>query len=498
MKKFYAFLWVIIIPQFLFAQNHRDDIALIVNSICFGCDVEAQTQETMKSAYYAFFTTELEKNALFKVVNRDITDESIISLGKYFDDKDPGFLYWVNYTEKLREQSKGIGANYLVLIDIFNYTDKVTREGEIYFRFKIIKTESNKMVTFTIKRDQVFKSEKQFREFVSEMMNSVSYEMLDNIDEVWNTSFFIKSAEGNNLIIQPYSVFPLNEFQKINWHEWKQHDIGGQTFFEVLDFGGCKITGWENGSIFIRTQMDFSKHDLQKIWGTLKPNYLLSNSGSFPISFVELPFNEMKDGMINFKINTLIYDAIKATTQYSLVQISSKDLVYAEKEKQKGEEFIDGKTIEQNNSSKCDYILTAKDLGSNLEMYKVKLDFISVSTGEILKTTIIETSPTKFSKELSNWLHGLIMPPCRVEIVGSEVNVFTIVTTTLTNDFKYQIIEMRKVEMGDKIENIRVPLATLNLKKKYGQKIVFEIEEILEEDFVRINKANTYYLSVMQ
>ena len=128
MKKFYAFLWVIIIPQFLFAQNHRDDIALIVNSICFGCDVEAQTQETMKSAYYAFFTTELEKNALFKVVNRDITDESIISLGKYFDDKYPGFLYWVNYTEKLREQSKGIGANYLVLIDIFNYTDKVTRE----------------------------------------------------------------------------------------------------------------------------------------------------------------------------------------------------------------------------------------------------------------------------------------------------------------------------------------------------------------------------------
>jgi hypothetical protein len=241
--------------------------------------------------------------------------------------------------------------------------------------------------------------------------------------------------------------------------------------------------------------MDFSKHDLQRVWGNIKPNFGLSNYGSFHVSFVELPLNT-SDGIINFKINNSIYEAIKTTKQYSLVQLSSKDMVYAEKLIQRGDEFIDGTTIEQYNSRKGDYLLIAKNLGSSDEEYKTKIDFIKISTGEILKTKIIEASPSNFSKELSDWLFALLMPPCKVEVLGREINVFTNVRTFVKDYYKYQIIEMREVKLGSKTENIRVPLAVLKLKGQYGQKIVFEIDEILDEGYKKININNTYYLGI--
>lgn len=476
------------------AQNFRDDIAVVVNSTCFNCNLSEELQETMRSAYYAFFTTELEKNELFRVVNRDITDESIFGLGKTFNQEDPGFSYWVNYTEKLKAQSKGIGANYLILIDVFNYTDIKTQKGEIYFRFKIIQTETNGMVTFTIKRDQMFKSEDQFRTSVKGMITSVSDEMMEKIDEVWNTAFGIVNANGKKLTIQPFTLFPLSKSQKINWFEWEEHNVGGQSYFEVRSLGDSKINGWKDGLIYVTTETDFSKHDLQKVWGNIKPNYGMSNYTAFSVSFVELPVDQSNTDIINFIINSNIYNALENLPKYNLMQISSKELVYAEKEIQKGEEYIDGKTVNQYNARKSDYIIIAKNLGSNTDRYKVNLNFISTSTGEILKETVIESSASMFSSEVSNWLYTHIMPQCRVELNGKKVSVYTNVRTTIKSNFKYQIIEMREVILGNSTETVRVPMAKLKFKEQFGQKIIFDVEEILENDFKKVKNSNDYYL----
>jgi len=496
MKKFNVlFIVLFVITHFhTHAQIFRDNIAVVVNSTCFNCNLNEELQETMRSANYAFFTTELEKNELFRVVNRDVTDESILGLGKTFNHEDPGFSYWVNYTEKLKEQSKGIGANYLILIDVFNFIDKKTLKGEIYFRFKIIQTETNGLVTFTIKRDEIFKSEEQYRTSVKEMLNSVSYEMMEKIDEVWNTAFGIVNAKGKKLTIQPFTVFPLSKSQKINWFEWEEHIVGGKSYFEVRNLGDSKITGLKEGSIYVTTQIDFSNHDLRKVWGNIKPNYGLSNYSAFPVSVVELPIDQSNDGIINFKINSMIYNALESLPKYNLIQISSKELVYAEKEIQKGEEYIDGETVKQYDSRKSDYIIMLNNMGSSADKYKVNIDFISTSTGEILKSKVIESDPTSFSSEVSNWLYTHIMPPCRVELNGKEVYVYTNVRTSIRNNFNYQLIEMKEVKLGNSTEIVRIPLATLKFKEQLGQKIIFEVKEILENDFKKVKNSNDYYL----
>jgi hypothetical protein len=497
MRKLIILFLVLCFQQVSVAQNYRDNIAVIINSTCFNCDLDAALQETMRSAYYAFFTTQLEKNELFRVVNRDNTDESIIGLGKSFNEEDPGFAYWVDYTEKLRQQSKGIGANYLILLDVFKYTNKISLKGEIYFRFKIIQTESNAMVSFTIKREEEFKSEKQFRKSVKEMINSVSNDMMEKIDEVWNTTFGIISANGKNLTIQPYSVFPLNSFQRVNWFEWEQHDIGGQSYFEVRNLGDSKITSWDKESIFVTSKMDFSKHDLQKVWGNIKPNYRINNHASFPVSYVELPLEDAENGIVNYKINTSIYDALESLPKYNLVQISAKELVYAEKDIQKGEEYMDGSTVDQNSSRKSDYMIVVKDLGSTVGKYKINVDFLSSATGKVLKTETFETSPEKLSNEFGNWLYARIMPPIKFEVQDKNVIVYTNVRTTIREDFQYEIIEMREVKMGSKTESVRIPLVTMKLKEQLGQKIVFSIDEVLEDGFKKVVTNNTYYLGAV-
>ena len=498
MKKIILICLGAFVSCFLNAQSSRDNIAVIVNATCFGCNIDKELSETIRSAYYAYFTSDLEKNELFKVVNRDNTDESIVGLGKMFAETDPGFKYWVDYTEKLKEQSKGLGANYLMLIDIFNYGNKTTGEGNIYFRFKIIHTESNAMTTFTIGRKiNKFKDEQKFREETRELINSVSLEMMEKIDEVWNTTFAIVDMKGKKLTIASYTVFPLSEYQKINWFEWEEHMVGGQAYYEVRNLGKSKITGWEKkGSIFITTEEDFSSHDKQKIWGNIKPNYGMSNYTAFPTSFIEMPLESSDNGVVNFEINTKIYNAINQMPKHSLVQIASKELVYAEKNIQKGEEYMEGSVVDQNSSRKSDYIIKATDLGSSPEKYKVNIDLISSSTGKVLKTTVIDCTPGQFVNEVYEWLFVRIMPQCRVERSGNTVNVYTNARTTITDNFKYQLIEMRKVQMGSKTETIRVPLASLKFKKQLGQKIIFQLDEVLDDGFKKIDPSVIYYLGV--
>ena len=190
----------------------------------------------------------------------------------------------------------------------------------------------------------------------------------------------------------------------------------------------------------------------------------------------------------------MIYNALESLPKYNLIQISSKELIYAEKEIQKGEEYIDGETVKQYNARKSDYIIIAKNLGSNTDQYKVNLDFISTSTGEILKTTVIESSASMFSSEVSNWLYTHIMPPCRVELNGKEVYVYTNVRTSIRNNFNYQLIEMKEVKLGNSTEIVRIPLARLKFKEQLGQKIIFEVKEILENDFKKVKNSNDYYL----
>ena len=479
----------------------RDKIAIVVNYMCDDCNLGKESIEKMNSAIYAWHVLFLEKQQLFQVVNRGATESSIIQLNTISETrygKGVADTLWAKYVNNLKEKSKGIGAKWLLMIDNINL--KINKEVKTYYRYKIINVENNLMYTFSIdikSTSNLNKTPEQWKDDIKESLSQLRKDLSKEIDRNWNTSWQLKSINGKNFLGLLYSLSPAPIGMYVYWFEWKEYSVGSDKYCQIKKLGSSTLTGRNKEGMTLTSENNLDVKDINKVMGQIYDGLRLTNDEAYPLSVLEFKLTQDDKCFVNYDLNTQLYDAIRMSPQFFLIQIEEKDIVYAEKNIQKGEEFLDGSTVKQSNSSKGEYLLLCNDLGSTLEKYKVELKLVNKATGIIIKNIIIDCLPKDYKHEIAVFLNQVLMHQCRIIRNGSKsIDVFTHVRLNMHNDVEYNIVEMRKIELQGKTESIRVPLAKIKLIEQLGQRASFKIIEVLDAKFNDIKETNTYFLSL--
>ncbi|PHR72547.1 MAG: hypothetical protein COA67_04685 [Lutibacter sp.] len=121
-------------------------------------------------------------------------------------------------------------------------------------------------------------------------------------------------------------------------------------------------------------------------------------------------------------IQNKVIEAFNFTNRYNIVDRTNYEKIIAEKELQKSEDFIDGKTVEQNNFEGAEQIVTGaisqvnivKKYTETSYYYDCSISFslqvIDVSSGQILASEIIKPKQSFMGGVLSSSLGGSSTP----------------------------------------------------------------------------------------
>jgi len=489
------------------------------------CNYTAKETLTQQAMAHVVWASILTKNCLFDVVNRDNTDEmSKIfteysfyldkhlkkhNTGKSASDMDKKRLKeW----KDIKEKSISIGAEYIFIVDQFDY--RVRDQKITSYRVKVIHTQSNMMIVFTIRPETSIPagislnstgvSAEELKKIVQRQVKEIKEQVVSKLGESWfNTSWGLMSIKrGKKVRAGQTSMSPQPVGLKVYWYTGATDVVGGETYHYVNKRGESEIIKWsKEDGVTLRTEEKFEDSDIGVVWGKIGaiedrsltwPNY-----AQYTSSFIEI---KQADNLSFFEIqqiNTLIYDAFYESDFFLLIDVTEEDHIIAEElELQKSEEYLEGSTVSQTGAMNSQYGFYVNDLGSDKNRVKIELRCIDKATGEISKVFQIDEKLSDFKDKVIECLNSVMFHVCRVRMINKkELYVYNLNKSTLFKKFNYQLVSFDTMDVGGEETSIRIPLANLKLIETSGQKSRFKILEMLDKKkFKKIKESDELYI----
>jgi hypothetical protein len=483
--------------------QYRDKVAIIVTPVTFinstlSPEKIAAEQKLRSGATYLMLVRYFEANKSFQVLSRDQTDFSVEAVAKINSKRGKDNSFWVGYTQKMKEKSKGIGANWLIMVDEFDHWKGAVQE--VYYQFKFLQVQTNQLIVHTIRLENSIDTTKTTIDQIKKTAHLQVIETLTEVgkelDKIWGIIWSPSKIQGKNISASANLPTTADIGDEVLWFQWVQHVVGGETYYEIIKHGSSKLAQQNaDGTIGIKSKNNLASLDPKSLLGKFYDEISLANTGKTLVSYLELEEEDLADGYIRFDINSGVYQAIKENREFYLVQLGEKDHVYGEKNLQKDEEYMFGSSVSQTSSFKSDHLFLIKDLGSTRQKYHVELKFVNKQSSSVANSVNIECRPNEFVEKTHAFIDGLMMWPCRIKKTeGSKIELWSTIEMEFKDGQKEQLYDWKEIDLGGEIEKIRVPVAIIQFEEKRGQRYFFKTVKILDASYKKVNVSKVLYI----
>jgi hypothetical protein len=113
-----------------------------------------------------------------------------------------------------------------------------------------------------------------------------------------------------------------------------------------------------------------------------------------------------------------------------------------------------------------------------------------------VKSVKIECAPEDFKDKILDFIDGLMMWQCRIKKMnGSKIELWSTTDMEFVEGQKRQLYDWKEMDLGGEIEKIRVPVATVQLEEKRGQRYFFKTVKTLDPSYKKLDESKTLYIS---
>lgn len=472
---------------------YRGNIAVFVREDKYVFETKSPQQETKtdvakinaETATYAWITKNLQDEG-FRVVNRDdrISQEVQYLLNEQKSE---------DYLEGLSNQAKKQGADWLLLVDMTTLVEE-NKYITFDYSYRLISVENNIGNHAQTEHKFTWTGEDAFRQ---ELANSIEQNRIFFINfmrKFFPVQFGITEVKGSNVKLAAYQpVGALSEDDQVYIYRYANENAfyqGKEEEFNVLNLLAIgKNFRLDRGYLAAKTNNVIKS--TENTFACLTEKNTLALEQRFFTTIIDLPYEmQTREGYLKKRINQAIYSAVGQLPQLGLIESAMLPKLKDERELQKGEEFMDGHTVDQFNAVGATFLINISKFIANEtdpDIVSFTLNFLDVASNTVIKTFDIKCHLSNLDKAVQYYLSYVFTFPCAVGKTDSKtIELYSKVPigANVGDSFILTFIKTTKGPNGIPVSQ-RVELATLKYAEYQGMKHLFAIDEIRNKDDMR-------------
>ncbi len=433
------------------------------------------------------------QNVGFGIVNRN--DEANAQVQQLLEEN-----RLEDYINGYSVQAKGQGADWLYVIEC-NCFELNNMAVQFELSTRLINIENNLSYHFHKRFPAVsLQNPLNYTTNVKLMVRELFENLNKTISQVLPDQYFIAKADGRKLYIGAYQqcgISPEDKFQVFKYT--KETEIIRDAEIEIFlleKIAECtNPSATSTGNLLVKSDKVIPDEILSGQTIVLFRNNPEPKVGStaIPITFFGLSHGEKNyDDMNKKRINNAIMSAITRNPLTQLVEHDHLSSLKAERELQKGEDFINGHTVHQLKAIGAIWLIKAEGYESDGTNMTFKLCMIDVEANRIVRTVDVSCNIDNLETEIYKYVCERFAYPCVVDVKDNTTLVLTLpFSLTSDNEYKLSYTKSSTNPIDGQTIYTSTPLCKIKLIEYKGNKGLYLITEVInKEDLHRIDEIS--------
>ena len=472
----------------------RANVAVISNCEMFefinGTPIEPTPAnvEAMNQMATALRVLSQEKfgNIAFGIVNRD--DEAAQQVKATLKENK-----LEDYLNGYSVQAKNQGADWLFIINItlLNYDNKV---GQVFLDSRLVNVESNFAYHHHYASNEIDANKVvvEAAQATKTFMKDLEYFLYTLFPE----QYFIVDAKGKDLALGAYQtngrILPTDKFYAYKLNK-EPITLMGQTFeIQCVEHIGTGLQPKiENGKLLVKSDTKLNA-DPQIVFMRNLPEIAICQP-NFLTTYFGLDYDSnSKDGFARQRVNNAVLSAITDNPFTQLIEQETIEELHKERELQKGEDFLNGHTVDQMKAIGANIILKIDNYKTDGVNAEFVLSVIDVASNQIVRQVDIASSIDDLENAIRKNLYDRFLSIASVVSADKkEITIYTLSSipqgtilefyatieqkNPLTGEIGYtsSLLASGEVISSAGQKSILKPISKTNLIKDYKDLITF-------------------------
>ena len=469
---------------------YRGNIAVFVRENKYVFETKSPHQEpkidatkiNAETATYAWITKNLQDEG-FRVVNRDdrISQEVQHLLNEQKSE---------DYLDGLSNQAKKQGADWLLLVDMTTLVEE-NKYITFDYSYRLISVENNIGNHAQTEHKFIWTGENAFRQEFANSIEQNRIFFLNFMRKFFPVQFGIMEVKGSNVRLAAYQpVGALSTNDKVYIYRYTNEKAfyqGKNEEFNVLNLLAIGKDFRLDGGYLVAKTNNVIK-STENTFACLTEKNTLALEQRFFTTIIDLPYEtQTREGYLKKRINQAIYCAVGQLPQLGLIESAMLPKLKDERELQKGEEFLDGHTVEQFKAVGAAFLISISNFTAyetDPDIVSFTLNFLDVVSNTVIKTFEVKCHLSNLDKAVQYYLSYVFTFPCAVGKIDSktiELYSKAPIEANIGDSFILTFIKTVKGPNGVPVSQ-RVELVTLKYAEYQGMRHLFTIDEIRSKD----------------
>lgn len=487
---------------------YRGNIAVFVQENKYVFDTKKPQQESQagtpkantETATYAWVMKILQDEG-FRVVNRDSKlSQDVKTLINEQKSED--------YLDGLSNQAKNQGADWLLMVDMTTLVEE-NKYITFNYAYRLISVENNIGNHAQSEDKFIWNGEESFRQEFAQSIERNRVFLVNFLRKFFPVQFGIMGIKGNNITLSAYQpVGSLTANDKAYIYRYSNNKVfyqGKEEDFNVLDLLAVG-NGFRSDNGYLVARTNNSIKDIENTFACLTEKNTLALEQRFFTTIIGIPYDiNTRDGYLKKRVNQSVYCAVGQLPQLGLIESDLLPKLKAERELQKGEEFMDGHTVEQFKAVGASFLISITNFNvdeKDPDVVSFTLDFLDVASNVAIKTFDVKCHISNLDEAVKYYLSYVFTFPCAIgEVDNTTIAIYSKVPicANIGDSFILTYIKTTTSPSGDPISQ-RVELATLKYTEYHGMKHLFTIDKVQNKDDMKhiseyLNTTNFFLLT---
>ena len=451
--------------------------------------VDNETSALLKTALRAIVMEKFQ-NISYGIVNRD--DEATKQVEELIEENK-----LEDYLDGISVRAKNQGADYLCLVKAIVYEEN-NAATQIEISTKLMDVQNNFGYHSFYRSDAIpLNDEDRMSREVAKMVKEFSLSLENNLSDIFPEQFFISKTNGKDLTLGAYQPNGrIMSTDKFYIFSFKKDNLQIGTSVAPIQVLNQVAIGQnptaKNGQLIVKSDKQVSTSSCTAIFKNVAQP-IFKGTNQLTMTFFGLDDNdETFDGLVKGRINNAMSDAITKHVGLQLIEHDQLISLKKERELQKGEDFIDGHTVEQMKSIGAQYLLKLEDYQRDGAQVHMKISLISVEQNKILRTIDVVSAIDNIENEMYKQLCERITYPCVVRMVGKDkIEVTSTLSFTSKDNCILELTKAFQNPITQEVSYNRVDVCSLKFDTYMGNKCTMSIDKVISKEDLSDIEANS-------
>lgn len=446
----------------------------------FTPQVDDPMMQTLKTALRLYIMERIQ-NYGFAIVNRD--NEAFNQVTQLIQENK-----LEDYIDGISIQAKNQGADYLLIMEIINYGEN-DAAAQIQIATRLIDVENNLGYhTFYRSAPLELTTEKDIVREVQTVIQDFSKSIENLLFNIFPEQYFIAKADGKDLYLGAYQmnggILKTDILYAFKFEKTSMNYNSSEVPINVLEkVAECSIEGGKDGYLHVKANNSIENTSNVVLFRN-NPQPLFRGTNQISMTFFGLDYDfNSYDGLIKNRINNAIYNAISLHPGLQLIEHDHLPELKKERELQKGEDFINGHTVEQMKAIGASTLLTLESYNRQGTEVSFKVSTISVAKNQIIKTVDVKSSIDNIENEMYKVICDRAAYPCTIKFVDKDkIEMNSVISLRDGNDCILELKKEIRNPLTNEVTFSLIDLCHLTFTEYMGNRSIMSIDKILSKE----------------